>query len=704
MQNPHRNSVLITSCIKTPVDPKTKIPTALYERKEAQPLRMRQKLPDAEESENDSDSDTSETEHPKQIHCTEDKESVIPSSLSGMSNEDYYKKIKELKDAHVQTMAMLAKLYENKLCVGDVTASEDPCESSVRCSSDKQNDAHLSYMTTEVDNATYSSVSEISSEDQEKSGENIMSCGRDRIQGMWDGFSVQEYISDEESQKPGSSSSPKMKSIKKEQKQWTPKITVPRPFLMTLREAEKKKHKIKSRSEIEIENHMLRKQLEEETECQKKFRANPVPAHTYIPLLEEIIERNEERRRFVKMRNKEILLAMQKPFGFLEREEKKKEIRKMQIKDLNVSVKKPSKFKAKPVPRYLYDQTISDRIKEEELYREIRMKVRAQEILHSASLPKSMLHNTFLEKKKATCCDPDKELKFKPQINTKVPDFKMLHRKSQGQLMRKKNLKLTTVCEPFQLLTPHICSKKEKILDDIMADENRLKETRWPYVSCRNRWKSHDSINLSPSESLDLEIVKVTESAKKRNEAVRKSLEEKKKKKEEEENWKREQKLKERKLKKYISTRAQANDPHQSLAEVSRSKVKQYRNHQRKRTREYLLELEKMQERVNRRPLLLEELTQRNARRAAERHYTAALKEQGLNEDFVSRKGRSVPGFIFHSSDEESEKNEDNNSITEESSQEEADGFESDDDQDGSEHIEESSDLEENELKESEDE
>ncbi|XP_041065730.1 protein FAM161A isoform X1 [Carcharodon carcharias] len=700
MQNPHRSSVLITSCLKVPVDPKTRIPTTLYEREEAQPLRMSQKLPDAEENENDSDPDTSET---KQIHYMDDRDSVIPNSLCGMSNEDYYEKIEELKNAHVNTMAILAKLYENKLCVrGMVAASEDPCESSVHYSSDKKNDVHLSYSTTEVDNTTYSSLSEISGDDQEKGGENLMSCGMDRIQGMWDGFSVQEYISDEESQKPGSSNLTKMKAIKKEQKQWSPKITIPQPFQMTLREAEKKKHKIKSRCEIEIENDMLRKQLEEEAECQRKFRANPVPAHTYIPLLEEIIERNEERRRFVKMRNKEILLAMQKPFSFLAREEKKKEIRKMQIKNLDVSVKEPKKFKAKPVPRYLYDQTISDRIKEEELYRVIRMKVRAQEILHSASLPKSMLHNTFLEKKKATCWDPHKELKFKPQINAKVPDFEMLHRKSQGQLMRKKNLLLTTVCEPFQLLTPHIPSKKEKILDDIMADENRLKETRWPYISCRNQWKSRDSITSSQSGSLDLEIIKITESAKKRKEAIRKSLEEKKKKEEQEANCKREQKLRERKLKKFISTRAQANDPHQSLAEVSRSKLKQYRNRQRKRTKEYLMELEKMQERVSRRPLLLEELTQRNARRAAERYYAAALKEQGLSEDFVSRKGHSVPGFILHSSNEDPEKNEHNNSVNEESSQEETDGFESDNDQDGSKHIEELSDMEEKEFKECE--
>ncbi|XP_048448941.1 protein FAM161A, partial [Rhincodon typus] len=655
-------------------------------------------------NENNSDPDTSEAVQPRTIHYMDDSDSIIPSSLCGMSNEDYYKKVTELKNAHAHTIAILAKLCENKLCVRSMAAtSEDPCESSMHYSLGKKNNGYLSHSTTQVGSTAHSSMSEMSKEDLEKGGENRMSYGRDRIQGMWDGFSVQDYISDEEPQKPKSSNLPftKMQIIKKEQKQWSPKITIPQPFQMTLREAEKKKLKIKSRSEIEAENQMLRKQLEEEAECQKKFRANPVPAHTYIPLLAEIIERNEERRRFVKMRSQEILQAMQKPFVFLEREEKKKKIRKMQTEELNISVSKPKKFKAKPVPRYLYDQTISDRIKEQELYRVIKMKVRAQETLRGASLPKSMLHNTLLEKKKATCWNPDEELKFKPKINTKVPNFENLHRKSRRQLMRKKNLKLTTVCEPFQLLTLQLPSKKEKVLNDIMADENHLKETRWPYLSCRNQWKSHDSTNSNQSGSLDLKITKVTESEKKRKQAVRKLLEEKKKKEEKEENWKREQKLRERKLKKVISTRARASDPHKSLAEVSRSKLKQYRNHQRKRTKEYLLELEEMQDRVSRRPLLLEELTMRNARRAAERQYAAALKLQGLSEDFVSRKGHRLPNFISHSSDEESEKSKDN---SEESSQEETDGFESDDDQDDRELIEESRDMEEKEFKENEDE
>ena len=37
MANAHRANVLVTSCLKTPVDPHTKAPLALYERERALP-------------------------------------------------------------------------------------------------------------------------------------------------------------------------------------------------------------------------------------------------------------------------------------------------------------------------------------------------------------------------------------------------------------------------------------------------------------------------------------------------------------------------------------------------------------------------------------------------------------------------------------------------------------------------------------------
>lgn len=38
MDRSHRANVLVTSCLKTPVDPRTKVPLALYERARAAPV------------------------------------------------------------------------------------------------------------------------------------------------------------------------------------------------------------------------------------------------------------------------------------------------------------------------------------------------------------------------------------------------------------------------------------------------------------------------------------------------------------------------------------------------------------------------------------------------------------------------------------------------------------------------------------------
>lgn len=169
---------------------------------------------------------------------------------------------------------------------------------------------------------------------------------------MWDGFSVEDYIP---RTKP---SSPACRTKQKKQKAWSPKVTVPKPFQMTIREARKKEQNIKSKSLVEMENNLLKKQLEEEAECQKQFRANPVPAAVFLPLYHEIVQRNEERRRSVKERSKLQLLACQKPFKFIEREKQRNEMRKMQLRDLSAPGKKTGLFKAKPVPRCVYSPEI----------------------------------------------------------------------------------------------------------------------------------------------------------------------------------------------------------------------------------------------------------------------------------------------------------------------------------------------------------
>uniref|UniRef100_A0A8B9IXP4 Protein FAM161A n=1 Tax=Amazona collaria TaxID=241587 RepID=A0A8B9IXP4_9PSIT len=593
-----------------------------------------------------------------------DCDKQIDVSKMHHSNQEYYLKLEELKNAHLETMAKLESMYRNKLCLkreqplGKGSAAAGMCcRPTWEKSSYQPLHLHTSFSDSDLSDPLSSSVSEGSDGElafEENRSETPSSAlARHRIETMWDGFSVEDYIP---RTKP---SSPACRTTQKKQKAWSPKVTVPKPFQMTLREARKKEQNIKSKSLVEMENNLLKKQLEEEAECQKQFRANPVPAAVFLPLYHEILQRNEERRRSVKERSKLQLLACQKPFKFIEREKQRNEMRKMQLRDLSAPEKKTGLFKAKPVPRCVYSPAVNDRLKEEELYREIRIRMRAEELLRNSSLPNSRLALKDPRKKQTPKCSEPKQTEQKPRIKSSVPDFELLHQRFQQRLLQQKQAKHLTVCEPFGLRTPYIPSNKGKILKDIEEDEEKLKETRWPYVSPRRKpqmRRSRVNSHLGGSKS-----PKITESTRRRVHAIRSSLEEKRKLEEQQQRLRTKQKQRTQRLQKLVTTRAEANDPHQSLAQVSKSKLRK------QRMQEYLQELQEMEERVKQRPLLFERVTQKNARIAAEKHFSNRLRALGICPEFVSRKGQttkflqselSPPSDQHHEEEEEEEKEE----------------------------------------------
>ncbi|XP_026210104.1 protein FAM161A-like [Anabas testudineus] len=140
------------------------------------------------------------------------------------------------------------------------------------------------------------------------------------------------------------------------------KVTVPKPFKMMLREEERKKHRVRTRSEIELENTLLRRELEELRECQKQFRASPAPAHIHLPLYEMISCRpslrpdrsRSSRNNYNSRSNQASVGACPQPFHFLERERRKREA-KIVAELGNLGQKKERQaFKARPMPSSVY--------------------------------------------------------------------------------------------------------------------------------------------------------------------------------------------------------------------------------------------------------------------------------------------------------------------------------------------------------------
>ncbi|XP_053140242.1 protein FAM161A isoform X2 [Hemicordylus capensis] len=645
MDAAHRAALLTASCLHTPVNPRTRAPVALYER---EPGRLMARGGGGERQ----DSLNSEREENSAVR--DDCEDWIDLSKMYLSNQEYYLKLEELKNAHLETMAKLENMYRNKLYLKDVQpiTNVDNCSMSYRSTWEKSSfhpqNIRKSFSEPELNNSFHSNSSDVS--DQELELENVSEgggslIGKEQIDNVWDELSLENYS---HRTKSIASKLQSLKKSKRKKKNWSPMVTVPEPFQMTIREAKKKKQNIKSKSLIELENSFLKKQLEEEAECQKKFRANPVPAYVFVPLYHEIMQQNEERRKSIRERRREILLASQKPFQFIEREAQKKEMRKMQLRDLSEPEKKKV-FKAKPVPKFVYSSEVNEKLKEEELYREIRIRVRSEELLRNSSLPNSRLGNRGADKhRQQDCLEQSEELEHKPRTKLKIPDFEKLHQKFQKQLQKQKNVKNITVCEPFKLHTRTIPSKKERILEDIQMDEERLKETRWPYASsrCKPEMRSLNT-NSYPLGCEESTFPKITKSTRRRLKALRDSAEEKRKLEDEQNRNRTKQKERVRKLQRLITTRAEANDPHLSLAQMYKSKLKVFRKHEKQRMKEYLQELEEMEERVEKRPLLLERATQKNARIAAEKHYSDTLRELGLCEEFVSKKGQTATEMLL---------------------------------------------------------
>ncbi|NXV09370.1 F161A protein, partial [Cettia cetti] len=497
-------------------------------------------------------------------------------------------------------MAKLESMYRNKLYLKGVQDLDQRHGTSPKCcrptwdkSSYQPLTLHKSFSDSDLSDPLGSSVSDVSDEELVFEGNGSetgsSSFAKQQIEKMWDGFSLEDYISRAKHSLP---SSPACRKVHKKQKVWSPRVTVPKPFQMTIREAQRKEQNVKSKSQIELENHLLKKQLEEEAECQKKFRANPVPAAVFLPLYHDIVQRNEERRRSVRERSKLKLLASQKPFKFIERERQRSETRKMLLKDVPPAENKIKTFRAKPVPKCVYSPDFNDKLKKEELYREIRIRMRAEELLRNSSVPNSRLALKETNKKKKHKSTEPKPTEHKPKIKSSVPDFELLHEKFQKRLLQQKKVKHLTVCEPFDLCTSYIPSKKGKILKDIQEDEEKLKETRWPFASPRRK----PQVGQAGANS-------------------------------------------------HLLGGAKSKSP--KSTESTRRRLEALRNNEKQRRQEYLQELQEMEERVKQMPLLFERVTQKNARIAAEKYYSNRLRALGICPEFVSKKGGAAKSRPF---------------------------------------------------------
>ena len=399
---------------------------------------------------------------------------------------------------------------------GTAPCSMESLQDEVSCSGDEDSDSQVSSLTIE----SYASTQDRSS-------------AKELIDNMWDDFSLESYM-----QREGKVID--ITKLKQAENKWYPRVTVPEPFTMTVREQNAKKKS--SRSIMDAEREKLEKEVNEEFELNKKFKAIPVPASTYLPLYQLIVAENEQRRARVKQSCKEMLEASARPFSFMKREaertRQKQMLTRKQVHPKGKKVVKP--FVAKPAPTQLFSDN-REKFEEEEEYRKIKKKVRSRELLLQSKLPKNMqvkgreytvgaLRKRRREERERKAFLTE-EHNFHPKITEKVPDYVQSHIKSEIQLARSKQFNKNTTIEPFNLKTQLIPSKMERVYEDIAKDEENLPETRWPYKSPRMPVKLNHSRSFSgPSQysTMTTEGSRLWEAAnkKKLESAIQKELEE----------------------------------------------------------------------------------------------------------------------------------------------------------------------------------
>uniref|UniRef100_A0A8C3Q1S7 FAM161 centrosomal protein B n=1 Tax=Chrysolophus pictus TaxID=9089 RepID=A0A8C3Q1S7_CHRPC len=431
---------------------------------------------------------------------------------------------------------------------------------------------------------------------------------------------------------------------------WIPSITIPQPFKMTLREARKKSQLMKSNMFLELDKLRDKRQSQDEAECQKQFRAQPVPAHVFLPLYHEIMEQNEVRRQIATQKRKELLLSTQRPFSFLEKEEKKKEaIRQKFLAAATPSESSKLKKVNRKVPRSTNDTLLGDKLKEAELYREIRIQMRAKDLLESSVAPidtsncrrDPQSRTATKTKQERLGFLQDRSFSFKPRINPTVPDFEELYWAFQREAVRRQEIKEATRIKPFKLRTSNLRGRQREANEKI-KDSQQLSK-----VSVQ---KSHSLTALSSLSSNTLPV-HITDATRKRESAIRHSQESKKEGDKEGIYWVEKQKKKCQAIRKSVNSRAKALDPHKSLDETHKEKLKQNRQNMRERTKEYRKELEEMQLRVKNRPYLFEQVSKHDARQGAERRYRHTLQQVGLSEEFVRKKGKDAADLLEEESD-----------------------------------------------------
>ncbi|XP_063706117.1 protein FAM161A [Culicoides brevitarsis] len=236
-----------------------------------------------------------------------------------------------------------------------------------------------------------------------------------------------------------------------------PTITVTEPFKMTQREDQQKTFDdllFESKEFLTPE-----KTIPKFSSSPSRIKANPVPITSKIPLFKQIMEDKEHKSQLAKLDSAMELNAQIKPFGFdngPDRPHSRCLSRSLSSPHINLTPEPPSKpFKASPVPKSSYSNYFQTKMSEEEYFRNMNKRIRAEELLKMATLPPSMKRREKSDKKRYEHSCSSQSLK-RPKRKRKGKKSRISScstTKTSNSSISKPEEFITTCPHPFDLMT-----------------------------------------------------------------------------------------------------------------------------------------------------------------------------------------------------------------------------------------------------------
>lgn len=411
----------------------------------------------------------------------------------------------------------------------------------------------------------------------------------------------------------------------KPENSWRFKITIPEPFSMSLRDANRRS--IKAKLHKQLQQEIDRKKREDEEECCHQFRANPVPPHTYLPVYETMTVQEKLRKMHRRDKSHERVLKVQKPFDFYYREEVKKYFRSSSAPDLSCPPENATTFQAKPIPTYIQRRSRSAGRENRKPADTTFVKVPVTVPLKQPKVFNS--NNICPRMKKVQDLETDANWiknNLRPSLILNPPDFKAIHKKlAKKQAQNQIQVKQTTSCEPFHLLTSNLPHRKKR--NENAEEKDYSRSTRWPFTAPRNPVRpvssssSHHLYSPSNNPKLNWAAKLRVDKSKNAHNLTQKD------------HYLPKQDIWRNSVRRTLRTKMSDYE-----SETIEEKLKRRKSEVKAQLLEYQQEISDMITRVERRPLLMELQVEMAARRRAERQFVEKLQKQGLTEEFIIEK------------------------------------------------------------------